>query len=115
MDAVRVWTDGRENMKRYSHLWPDLVSFENLYLAYRKARRGKRNSRAAMYFEYRLERELSELRLDLITQSYRPGKYRTFTVHDGKPRLISAAPFRDRVVHHALCNLVEPIFERVFI
>ena len=115
MDAIGIGDDGREDMKRYSKLWHELVSFENLYLAYCKARKGKRNSRAATYFEYRLERELSELRLDLITESYRPGNYRTFNIHDGKPRLISAAPFRDRVVHHALCKLVEPIFERVFI
>ncbi len=101
-------------MKRHSRLWPKLVSFENLYLAYRKARRGKRNSRAATRFEHHLERELSELRLDLITQTYRPGPYRTFTIHDVKPRLISAAPFRDRVVHHALCNVLEPVFERSF-
>ena len=102
-------------MKRHGGLWPELISFLNLYLAYRKARRGKRRSRAATHFEHHLERELSELRLDLITQTYRPGPYRTFTIHDGKPRLISAAPFRDRVVHHALCNIVEPIFERVFV
>ena len=102
MDAIGIGDDGREDMKRDSKLWHELVSFENLYLAYCKARKGKRNSRAATYFEYRLERELSELRLDLITESYRPGNYRTFnmlppdartddiTVSSGVPRAVQA-------------------------
>jgi retron-type reverse transcriptase len=46
---------------------------------------------------------------------YQPGAYHSFHIHDPKKRLISAAPFRDRVVHHALCNLIEPVFERSFI
>ncbi|MCL4299466.1 MAG: reverse transcriptase/maturase family protein [Anaerolineae bacterium] len=51
----------------------------------------------------------------MLAQSYRPGPYASFYIHEPKRRLISAAPFRDRVVHHALCNLIEPIFERSFI
>jgi RNA-directed DNA polymerase len=54
------------------------------------------------------------LQQELLTRTYRPGPYDTFIVHDKKPRLISAAPFRDRVVHHALCNVIEPIFDRSF-
>jgi hypothetical protein len=50
-----------------------------------------------------------------VDRSYRPGAYTSFWIHEPKRRLISAAPFRDRIVHHALCNLIEPIFERVFI
>ena len=49
------------------------------------------------------------------TRRYRPGPYRHFFIHEGKRRKISAAPFRDRVVHHALCNVIEPAFERRFI
>ena len=48
-------------------------------------------------------------------KTYRPGPYRTFTIYEGKTRQISAAPFRDRVVHHALTGVLEPIFERSFI
>src|SRR5262249_9014767 len=55
------------------------------------------------------------LQAELQSQTYRLGPYRTFTIYDAKPRLISAAPYRDRVVHHALCNIIEPIFERIFI
>lgn len=102
-------------MKRIGELWPTLVSYENLLLAYRKARRGKRTEAAVERFEFRREHELVRLQRELTDGTYRPGPYHTFTLHDTKPRLISAAPFRDRVVHHAFCNVVEPIFERTFI
>lgn len=62
-----------------------------------------------------MEENLLKLREQLAKQTYRPGKYSNFHVHEPKRRLISAAPFRDRVVHHALCNLLEPVFERSFI
>jgi retron-type reverse transcriptase len=62
-----------------------------------------------------LERHLLELQAELAAQTYRPGAYTNFMIYDPKPRLISAAPFRDRVVHHALCRIIEPIFERRFI
>ena len=80
-----------------------------------KASRGKRLTTAAMNFHVHLETELPRLQRELETQTYQPGPYRTFTINDPKTRMISAAPFRDRVVHHALCNIVEPIFENVFI
>jgi len=95
-------------------LFARLVSFSNLLLAYRKASRGKRGSAAVADFEHRLEDHLLRLQRELIDGSYRPGAYASFFIHEPKRRLISAAPFRDRVVHHALCNLIEPIFERSF-
>lgn len=58
---------------------------------------------------------LLQLQVELSDFSYRPGPYVHFVIHDPKQRKISAAPFRDRVVHHALCNLIEPIFERQFV
>ncbi len=102
-------------MRRYGDLWKTLVSFENLYAAARKARRRKRCNTAVEQFEFDLERNLVELRESLLDRTYRPGPFRTFTITDPKPRLISAAPYRDRVVHHALCRMLEPIFERSFI
>lgn len=92
-----------------------LHSFENLLLAYRKASRGKRGHPNVAAFEYRLEDNLLQLQHELETKTYAPGEYHSFYIHDPKKRLISAAPFRDRVVHHALCNIIEPIFERSFI
>lgn len=102
-------------MKRIGNLWQQVISFENLLLAYRKARRGKRAQQAVERFEYRREMELARLQQELTDGTYTPGEYRTFMLYDTKARMISAAPFRDRIVHHALCNVIEPIFERCFI
>ena len=102
-------------MRRCGHLWESLTSFENLYAAARKARRGKRAKAAVERFEFDLERNLVELRRALLDQTYHPGPFHTFTISEPKPRLISAAPYCDRIVHHGLCNVLEPIFERSFI
>ena len=92
-----------------------LHSFDNLLLAYRKASKGKRGHPNVAEFEYRLEDNLLQLQHELRNQTYQPGEYHSFYIHDPKKRLISAAPFRDRVVHHALCNLIEPVIEKSFI
>ena len=81
----------------------------------RGARKGKRGKSPAADFEQRQEEELLALENELKEQSYRPGAYDNFLIHEPKKRLISAAPFRDRVVHHALCRVIEPIWERRFI
>ena len=96
-------------------MYTQLYSWDNLLRAYHKASRGKRGNPNVAAFEYRLEDNLLQLQCELREQSYIPGAYHSFYIHDPKKRLISAAPFRDRVVHHALCNLIEPIFERSFI
>ena len=95
--------------------YADIYSWENLHTAWRKAAKGKRGRRAAAAFEYRLEDNLIQLQEELAAERYEPGAYLNFFVHEPKRRLISAAPFRDRVVHHALCNVIEPAFERSFV
>jgi hypothetical protein len=92
-----------------------MCSWDNLLLAYRRASKGKRGHPNVAAFEHRLEDNLLALQANLIGQTYTPGGYISFFIHEPKRRLISAAPFRDRVTHHALCNLIEPIFERSFI
>ena len=101
--------------RQYTNLYPQVCAWENLELAYRRARKGKRGRAPAANFERQLEDNLIGLQHDLIKQTYRPGLYHSFYIHEPKRRLISAAPFRDRVVHHALCNIIEPLFERTFI
>ncbi|MBI4675466.1 MAG: hypothetical protein HY741_27795 [Chloroflexi bacterium] len=114
-------------------MYQALCTWDNLLRAYRKASRGKRGHPNVAAFEYRLEDNLLQLQRELFNQTYTPGAYHSFyrhaiahsacraawcaiaCRHDPKKRLISAAPFRDRVVHHALCNLIEPLFERSFI
>lgn len=95
-------------------LFPRIVAWENLLLAYRKAARGKRGRQSAAAFEFQVADRLLALQAELKDGSYRPGAYRHFMIHEPKRRKISAAPFRDRVVHHALCNVIEPLFEARF-
>ncbi|WP_256091544.1 SUMF1/EgtB/PvdO family nonheme iron enzyme, partial [Candidatus Thiosymbion oneisti] len=102
-------------MKRIGNLWGQITTFGNLYQAYRQARRGKGTRSTVTRFELDLEGNLFELQERLQTRRYRPGEYHLFTIYDRKPRTIAAAPFADRVVHHALMNLVEPVLDRRFI
>jgi retron-type reverse transcriptase len=102
-------------MHRINGLWEKVTSFENLYHAAYRVLRGKRGQIHAGDFFANLEGNLLRLQRELRARDYRPGGYRTFWITEPKPRLISAAPFRDRVVHHALVNVIEPIFEARFI
>ena len=105
-------------MSRSAELTPafsQLCSWGNLFSAWRKAAKGKRGLTPAARFEYRLADQLLALRQALMSGRYTPGRYVNFAIHEPKRRTISAAPFRDRVVHHALCNVIEPRFERLFI
>lgn len=101
--------------KSFSHLYPQVVSLENLIVAYQQAARGKRRQPVVAAFTFDLEANLCALQGELAAQSYRPGGYYSFYIRDPKRRLVSAAPFRDRIVHHALCRVIEPLFERTFI
>lgn len=92
-----------------------LTTWQNLNLAYQKASCGKRGLAPAAEFEYSLADNLLDVQRELIEKSYTPGRYHSFYIHEPKRRLISAAPFRDRVVHHALCNVTTRIFEERFI
>ena len=102
-------------MKRHGNLFDELVSWPNLLKAAYQAARGKRFRDNVARFNFDYERQLLQLGRELQARAYRPSAYRTFTIHEPKRRLISATPFRDRVVHHALCNVIEPIFERRFV
>lgn len=97
-----------------SPLWQQITSWDNLWLAYHKAAKGKRGHGPAATFEFQLADNLLHLQAELLTRMYTPGEYTHFYIWEPKRRLISAAPFRDRVVHHALCNVIEPMFEDRF-
>jgi len=98
-----------------SKAYAQICAWSNLLRAYRKAASGKRGHYNVATFEHCLADRLLDLQADLQTFRYSPGAYTHFYIHDPKHRKISAAPFRDRVVHHALCDLIEPRFERWFI
>ena len=102
-------------MKTYKNLYSQICAFDNLYAAFRAARKGKRGKPEVAAFEYHLEPELWQLQQELAEKTYQPGPYHHFYIIERKKRKISAAPFRDRVVHHALCRVIQPIFEARFI
>ncbi len=102
-------------MKTSEDIFEKICSFKNLHQAYLQARRAKRYRPNVLEFSYNLEKNLLELQKDLADLTYQPGPYREFIIHDSKKRQIKAPTFRDRVAHHALCNVIEPIFDRGFI
>jgi RNA-directed DNA polymerase len=101
--------------KTLKHCFDTIIAPDNLYLAYRKARAGKGDRPSVAAFEFNLEQELYDLRIELGEGRYVHGAYRQRTIYERKPRLISIAPFRDRVVHHALMGVVEPILDKSMI
>lgn len=101
--------------RSHGNLFPRLLDFGTLLAAFGKARRGKRHKPDVVRFDLELEPELLRLQAELAAGTYRPGPYRSFYVNEQKRRLITAAPFRDRVVHHALLAVLEPVFEPAFI
>ena len=101
-------------MNRLRDIWTEIVGFENLHAAYRAARRGKSSRTDVIQFSLELEDRLVALQERLLDGSWRPGGYRQFTVYERKPRVISAASFEDRVVHHAVMRVVEPVLDRRF-
>ena len=102
-------------MRTIRNVYSAICSFENIYRAYQMARRGKRFLPYVVDFERRLEENLLTLAEQLRDRTYKPGRYRAFWIREPKPRLISAAPLRDRVVHHALIDVIEPTIDRSFI
>lgn len=102
-------------MKTYKRLYAKLVSFENLQIAFQKARKGKSKKNYVINFEKNLHKNLKVLQEDLINQTYNPTNLKRFIVRDPKTRTIHASIFRDRIVHHAIVNILNPIYDKIFI
>lgn len=101
--------------KVFKNLYDQIYSPTNLWWAYKNAAKGKRYTPAVAAFEYDLEKNLIEIENDLKNETYELGGYHSFEIDKPKRRLVNAAPFRDRVLHHALMSVIEPLFERQFI
>ena len=99
-------------MKRAGGIFEAVVEPANLELAFWKASRGKRARADQRAYAASLDAELAKLREGLIDGTYPIGNYRRFTVYEPKERVICAAAFRERVLHHALMNVLEPWFEK---
>jgi RNA-directed DNA polymerase len=98
--------------KRVGHIYEDIYSWNNLVSAFKKARKSKRGKDEVAEFEYNLEKELLDIQEALLRGTFHFSGYKYFTIQEPKKRLISCAPFKDRVVHHAICNKLEPILDR---
>ena len=102
-------------MKTYRNFYSELTSFENIFLAYKKARKHKSTRNYVIEFEKDLLNNILKLKHELETCTYTPEPLKTFILRDPKTRKISKSEFRDRIVHHALFNVLEPIYEKRFI
>ncbi len=96
-------------------LFVNLCSYDNLKKAFMKARKGKTSKLCVIKFQKELKKNLFDLRNELIFHTYKPKPLEIFIIRDPKTRKISKSYFRDRVVHHALVNIIEPIFDKTFI
>lgn len=102
-------------MKRFGNLYHRIYDIDNLYLAYSKAKKGKGKTYGVIQFEKDLDNNILSLHKELSERSYITSQYTTFIIHDPKEREIYRLPFRDRVVHHAIMNILEDIWTPIFI
>lgn len=118
IDCLIRWLVGRpkttrkeaEDMKRYGNLFGKLVSMDNLVLAERKARKGKEKTYGVVQFDKNADRNLELLQYNLTHKIFTTGRYETFEVYEPKHRVIYKLPYYpDRIVHHAIMNVIEPI------
>lgn len=98
-----------------SHTYDDIISVENLLLAWKEFVQGKSQKPDVQEFQLRLMDNILSLHRDLKQGAYRHGLYRAFKINDPKPRDIHKASVRDRLVHHALYRILYPFFDRTFI
>lgn len=102
-------------MKRIGNLYTKIYDLDNLYLAYSKAKIGKSKSKGVIQFESDLDNNILRIQKELIEQTYITSEYNVFTIRDPKERTIYSLPFRDRVVQHAIMNIIESLWTSVFI
>lgn len=102
--------------KRHGRLFDRIIKYENLFMAYLKARKGKRRMKSVQKFEQNVEGNLLKIQSDLINKTFRTSPYQIKKIYEPKEREIYILPFNpDRIVQHALMNVVEPIWDNLFI
>jgi retron-type reverse transcriptase len=102
-------------MRIYRNVFNKIISSENLFLAWDKFKSGKQKKQDVQRFEWRLEKNIFQLHGDLKSHRYKHGAYTSFYIRDPKQRHIHKATVRDRIVHHAVFAILNPIFEPTFI
>lgn len=106
---------GVKRRKIYHNIYNEIISIENLFLAWREFRRGKRKRLDVQQFEFNLEDNLFWLHQELKNRAYRHCNYTPFNIQDPKLRRIHKAYVRDRVLHQAAFRILYPIFDKGFI
>jgi len=102
-------------MKRINNIYDQIISLENIRIAESKARKGKVNQYGVKLFDKEAESNLFKLHEMLLNKTYKTSKYTVFTVYEPKERIVYKLPyFPDRITHHAIMNVLEPIFVKVF-
>lgn len=99
-------------MRRAGNLIEKIADIDNLFDAYYKARRGKQHKYSVQQYARHIEENLTSLRRQILSGDVKVGAYHRFKIYDPKERVICAAPFSDRVLHHAIMNVCKPVFER---
>lgn len=101
-----------KKMKRISACFEKITDIQNLHLAFYKAAKHKRSTSAYLYFRQKDTQNIAQLKATLLSGDYKPANYKQFFICDPKKRLISVDRFPDRIVHHAIMNILEPVFEK---
>lgn len=103
-------------VKRYGNLWEKITSFENIELAYKKAKKKKSKYTAVKKIKINEKQNLEIIRQSLLNKTFKTSHYTEKRVFEPKERIIYVLPFYpDRIVQHALINILEPIFVDLFI
>lgn len=101
-------------MKRIGNIYDKVISIDNIILADKIARKGKSRQSGIINFDKNFDQNIADIYRDLATCTYQTSPYVTRTINEGKERLISILPYRDRVVQHAVMNILEPMFVSTF-
>jgi retron-type reverse transcriptase len=110
-DALSIYENRATDMKSHNNLIELIASPENLLAAYERTAKAKRDTYGYLEFKEFKHLNLELIRQELLAGEYKIGKYRIFTIYEPKARVISALSFKDRLIQHALCNIIGPIFE----
>lgn len=98
-----------------SHTFAEIISIENLLIAWKEFEKGKKSRKDVQIFSMRLMDNIFSLHNDLLNHTYKHGDYQAFKINDPKPRDIHKASVRDRLLHHAIYRILYPFFDKTFI
>ena len=113
--GIALASKTHQMVKTYNKLYNKICSLENINLAWQKARNGKTTKNYVIEFEKELETNITKLHLELKNETYQPLPLKMFVIRDPKTRIIHKSDFRDRIVHHLVTGVMEPLFDGIFI